>query len=607
MKLEYVWRRGLLLRGEISLLVLGSACALGCAVGAENASNGMEETAEVTDEVIWNNSLLEYYQLTTSQKALSNASAAIVFKSDVQNCNTSFCTLRTVSGRMCSGQRFASQAAFPSGCTGFMVGPRQIATAGHCFDATALGSCSAASVVFRWRKDSSGTNPNPNILLEHIYNCASIVRDGRPEGEDWIVFEVDRNITSSTSTPRAPLPLAKGPTTIGALVNVASHFAGLATKWNTDVISDLPSAASPLIRAKVDLTGGSSGAPWIDATNSVMGVFSRGPSEAAEPPANACIMEKNCFNPSGTCTLQTDRPGATPGWRVAKGPRAFATLTAWIQPSGIPLLGDFNGDRKSDIFWFGSGATADVVWQGDGAGNFSTHPVSINTTNVPVVGDFDGDGRSDIFWYGSGATADFVWFGNANFTFTQVAQTQSGIGLVPVAGNFDGDTRSDLFWYGPGATADSTWYGNTNRTFTQIARTQAASGLTPATGDFDGDGVGDVFWFGPGTAADSVWYGSAARAFSVVSQTASLTSVTPVVGDYDGDSKSDIVWKAAGGTAPAYWSGRANRTFGAVTSGIPATPSAALPSRDYNNDDLDDLILFDGSVVSVVRGTTWSG
>jgi hypothetical protein len=50
-----------------------------------------------------------------------------------------------------------------------------------------------------------------------------------------------------------------------------------------------------------------------------------------------------------------------------------------------------------------------------------------------------------------------------------------------------------------------------------------------------------------------------------------------------------------------------NRIFSTKTTSIPATVSAALPSRDYNNDDLDDLLLFDGSVVNVVRGKSWAG
>lgn len=588
---------------RLAILLLGGLPALGCS----GATTEESEPGASTEEVIWNNSLLEHYSLSAAQKTLANSTAAVMFKSDVQGCNGSFCTINTVNGRMCAGQRFASQAAIPANCTGFIVGPRHIATAGHCFAADALGSCSAASVVFRWRKDSAGTNPNPAILLEHIYDCSSILRDGTAEGEDWTVFEVDRNITSSAATPRGPLAFANGPTSLGTLVNIPSHFAGLATKWNSDVITDLPSASSPFIRAKVDLTGGSSGAPWIDASNKVVGVFSRGPTEITSPPANSCITEKNCFNPAGTCTQILERPGATPGWRVAKGPRDFTTLSAWVKPPGVPLLGDFNGDGNSDIFWFGSGATADIIWQGDGLGNFFTNPISINTTNVPVVGDFDGDTRTDIFWYGSGAATDFVWYGNANFTFTQTSQTVGGVGLVPVAANFDGDGRTDIFWYGPGATADSAWFGNANRTFTTVAQTQAGSGLVPATGDFDGDGFGDVLWFAPGAAADSVWFGSAARTFSITAHTAPFTGVTPVVGDYDGDSKSDVVWKAASGATASYWSGQSNRVFGSLTAPVPAAPSTATLSRDYNNDDLADLILFDTSTVFVVRGKTWSG
>jgi FG-GAP-like repeat len=83
-----------------------------------------------------------------------------------------------------------------------------------------------------------------------------------------------------------------------------------------------------------------------------------------------------------------------------------AAAQAQVATETTGLVGDFNGDRRKDLFWYGPGARPDHLWLGRSDRNFTGVPVSVTRSYQPLVGDFNGDGRSDIFWYGPGAAFD---------------------------------------------------------------------------------------------------------------------------------------------------------------------------------------------------------
>ena len=76
-------------------------------------------------------------------------------------------------------------------------------------------------------------------------------------------------------------------------------------------------------------------------------------------------------------------------------------------------------------------------------------PASVPAETVPVLGDFDGDGRGDLLWYGPGAADDHLWLGRPSRNFAGVPVTVRGH-YLPLGGDFDGDGRADVLWYGPG-------------------------------------------------------------------------------------------------------------------------------------------------------------
>jgi hypothetical protein len=85
---------------------------------------------------------------------------------------------------------------------------------------------------------------------------------------------------------------------------------------------------------------------------------------------------------------------------------SVGTLPNW----SIIGVGDFNGDRVTDIVWRDSAGDV-AVWLMNGAQPSTTAGIgNVPTTwSLAATGDYNGDGLSDLLWRdGSGNTA--LWF-----------------------------------------------------------------------------------------------------------------------------------------------------------------------------------------------------
>lgn len=183
-----------------------------------------------------------------------------------------------------------------------------------------------------------------------------------------------------------------------------------------------------------------------------------------------------------------------------------------VKRNGIfePFAGDFNGDGFDDIFWYGVGARFDAIWLADGhsnwppnssaAAHFTYHPVRVDGTFEPVVGDFNRDGLDDIFWYGVGTAADMVWLAAGEGSFVQHPVTIDRV-FTPLSGDFNGDGFDDIFWYGFERNFDAIWLAdgkdtwlpgtNANNYFTYYP-VRINGAFAPFTGDFNGTQYGSA-------------------------------------------------------------------------------------------------------------------
>ncbi|MDQ3572107.1 MAG: VCBS repeat domain-containing M23 family metallopeptidase [Actinomycetota bacterium] len=159
---------------------------------------------------------------------------------------------------------------------------------------------------------------------------------------------------------------------------------------------------------------------------------------------------------------------------------------------------------------------------------YNTEITSRNCGDVPVVGDWNGDRHTDLGVYRRAETPKF----RLRLPDATARDVVSGAPLAePVTGDWNGDGVTDV---GTWDRATKTFSLTTRRGTEQIR----FGGLKdkPVTGDWDGNGRTDVGVFRPKTSAFRLRFpdGSVTRfRFGSVSS-------TPVAGDWDGDGRTDV-------------------------------------------------------------------
>ena len=226
-------------------------------------------------------------------------------------------------------------------------------------------------------------------------------------------------------------------------------------------------------------------------------------------------------------TLQW-QPGADGSFTQATNFNLTNTLIAHSNGTVGSLLGDFNGDGKTDILRVWDDPSNNALFLSNGDGTF-TQATNFNLTNTLIahsnstvgslLGDFNGDGKIDILrrWddpinnalFLSNGDGTFTQATNFNLTNTLIAHSNGTVGSF--TDDFNGDGKMDILrrWDDPNNNAlflsngDGTFtqVPNFNLTNTLIAHSNSTVGAF--TGDFNGDGKADILrrWDDPNNTA----------------------------------------------------------------------------------------------------------
>lgn len=228
---------------------------------------------------------------------------------------------------------------------------------------------------------------------------------------------------------------------------------------------------------------------------------------------------------SATTNSAVDRPAlyrraATSSFLIRTGATTTRTVV-FGAAADEPLVGDWNGDRTSDVGVRKAGTAVFQLKTGTAA------PVQITyglATDVPISGDWDGDGRWEIGVYRPSAAAFLLRLDNGQTLTVPVP----GSGVVPLTGDFDGDGATDVAVYGP-ASRTFTLRTVLNDRITWSQHSLGAAGDLPLVGDWNGDGLAELGTWTPRTAAFTTYQGSFVPLTTGAARTAMVTKAKRIV------------------------------------------------------------------------------
>ena len=243
---------------------------------------------------------------------------------------------------------------------------------------------------------------------------------------------------------------------------------------------------------------------------------------------------------------------------------------------------DYNNDGNLDLYVTGGNTKDDILYQGDGQGNFTDVTAeaglsftSTLTTYGVTTGDVDNDGDRDIFLCTGFGSPSNLFLNNGDGTFTDISENAGFTddnrhkhGAVFGDVNLDGyldiyitswvetfkaikNAANETIGYAHDCFSDLLYINNGDLTFTESSSAygidNAGCGLVPAFSDYDNDGDMDGFIvndFGPWVEPNGLYRNEfPLDTFSDVSISSNMNQAVYgmgiAIGDYDHDLDLD--------------------------------------------------------------------
>jgi len=283
----------------------------------------------------------------------------------------------------------------------------------------------------------------------------------------------------------------------------------------------------------------------------------------------------------------------------------------------IPLVGDFNGDRKDDIAAFTRGDTGDVyvalsTGKGFRTAKMKWHDAFCYGDEIPLVGNFNGDRKDDIAVFTRGNTGDVYVALSTGKGFRSSAvkwhDTFCYGSEVPLVGDFNGDRKDDIVTFPRGHTGDVYVALSTGREFSGSGwkwhDTFCYGDEIPLAGDFNGDGRDDIATFTRGSSADVYVALSTGRGFSGSGwkwhDEFCSGSDLPALGDFNADGKVDLARFTRGGTGDVFVAlGTTKYMLHENWGGSWSDADKSKKNRD------DDMLCWAASAANLLQWTHW--
>lgn len=278
-----------------------------------------------------------------SAYARSTAVAVINTNFEESGLNSIKLATDSMSSILCPDEKFAKDPSLSYACTGFLIGPDLLITAGHC--ATNIGESrnerGAYCAAFSWLFDYQAGVDFQNIPKKKLFGCKEIVyaiREEEAPFRDFAVIRLDHAVTD-----RVPLKLSTDLIEGGTPVSMVGYPFGTPAKYSTGARVLVNDLRRDSLITNLDAFEGNSGSPVFNNSGEVIGILVGGtPLESlVNDPVLKCKRYNRC-DEDGTNCLLPDTPQRlntvlefqATGSIVQK----IAPVIPWLEKMSSPLM-----------------------------------------------------------------------------------------------------------------------------------------------------------------------------------------------------------------------------------------------------------------------------
>lgn len=251
------------------MAILSAFVFAGCGQEAELQSQSAQPQFE-TQVIYGEDNRRDWYEADPVYQQLAESTVGLFYGSDL-NTGSNSVSVRTSRPNWCSNEPFNNQgtSAF---CSGFLVGPDLIVTAGHCI--RSQSSCNTTKFAFGFALKSR-SHDYTTLSKDDVYSCAELLTTKvENAGADYAVVRLDRPVKNYR-----PLNIRRsGTISTNTDLVVIGHPSGLPSKIADG--ASVRSVRSSYFIANLDTYGGNSGSAVFNTrTLEVEGILVRGDND----------------------------------------------------------------------------------------------------------------------------------------------------------------------------------------------------------------------------------------------------------------------------------------------------------------------------------------
>ena len=269
------------------------ALTLACNASAQSLSH----QGHAIQAIYGDDDRFELHEVRGNRAAvLARSSVALVGQDNIEAAGAYYQLRAKTFGEdkdLCESERFLEQET-PAFCSGTLVAPNLVLTAGHCFETAE--ECEKTKFVFDFALTSATSKPY-RIKEENVYSCDTLLyhskrqKSGKGKSVDFALVQLDRNVAG-----RRPIKLERtSGVSIGDPVLTVGYPSGLPMKFALN--GTVRNRKRVVFESNLDVYGGNSGAAIFNAnTLKIEGIVLDGEEDFVKE--NGCYVSKRCKDTS---------------------------------------------------------------------------------------------------------------------------------------------------------------------------------------------------------------------------------------------------------------------------------------------------------------------